>query len=160
MNVQPTSQNNPNFEKLYAPRKLKLLNSTELGRKALLKNSVIRECADKYDVIIRKGRANGNIETARNTFIGAGAGAGLGGIAALALANLDAPIVLELFFCAIYTMIGTAFGAVKEHEAPTYEYFVKGKKDDIETKEYSLNTFADLDNIPSLTKEIEAQQKS
>ena len=57
-------------------------------------------------------------------------------------------------------MPGTAFGAVRQHEVPAYEYFVKGKKDDIETEEYPLVTPEDIDNIPSLAKEIEAQQKS
>lgn len=163
MNVTPVRQNNLNFEKLYAPKNLILNKTGKVSGKQLLKSETIKECADKYDVFVRKGRLNGYIETGRNTLIGtgagAGAGAGLGAIATLGLVDIGAPIALGLFFGAIFTMLGTAFGAVRPHEASTYEYFVKGKKDDIETKEYLLATPKDLNNISSLTKEIEEKQQ-
>lgn len=159
MNITPVQQNNPNFEKLYAPKSLILNKTGKVSGKQLLKSETIKECADKYDVFVRKGKLNGYIETGRNTLIGAGAGAGLGAIATLGLVDIGAPIALGLFFGAIFTMLGTAFGAVRPHEAPAYEYFIKGKKDDIETKEYLLNTFADLENIPNLAKEIEEKQQ-
>lgn len=159
MNIQPTSQNNPHFGKLYAPRKLMMFKTGKVSRQQLLKSESIKECADKFDVVIRKGKANGQIETSRNTLIGTSIGALIGGAATIATIDLGAPIPLGLFFGAIYISIATAIGAVKPHEASTYEYLVKGKKKDIETKEYPLVTPKDLNNIPNLVQEIEEQQQ-
>lgn len=158
MNIEPISQNNPNFGKLYSPRKLMMFKTGKVSREQLFKSESIKECAEKYDVIIRRGKENGQIETSRNTFIGAGIGTLIGGIVSAATIVLGAPIALGLFFGAIYTSIATAFGATRPHEAATYNYFVKGKKNDIETKEYLLVTPKDLNNIPNLVQEIEEQQ--
>ena len=158
MNIQPTLQKNTNFGKLYAPKKLIMFGTGKIDKKQLLESKSIRECAEKYDVFIRKGKVNGQIETARNTIIGAAVGTGFGALVTMALIDCGAPTTLGIFWGAIYTLIGTAFGGAKPHEASTYEYFVKGKKNNIETKEYLLTTPKDLNNIPSLTKEIEEQQ--
>lgn len=52
MNIIPMQQNNPNFGKLYAPRKLKLAESVR--SKDLLKYPVIKECADKFDAVVKR----------------------------------------------------------------------------------------------------------
>lgn len=157
MNIVLMEHNNTTFSSLNAPRKLKL--AYDLSRKDLLAYPSIKECADKYDVCVKRGRLSGYIETERNSFIGAGVGAGAGILTAIGLVNIGAPLALGLLFGGMFTMMGTAFGVVKQHEEPTYEYLLKGKKGNIETNEYQLIKPEDLSNIPSLTKEIEEKQK-
>lgn len=55
MKVVSTQQNNPNFGKLYAPRKLKLAESVR--SKDLLKYPAIKECANKFDVLVKREQA-------------------------------------------------------------------------------------------------------
>lgn len=50
MNIQPTSQNNPNFEKLYAPKKLKMF-PRNISRKQLLEMPAIKENIDRFDLV-------------------------------------------------------------------------------------------------------------
>ncbi len=44
MKIQPAAQTNPTFEKLYSPKKLKLLGG-KVSRAQLLESKTIKECS-------------------------------------------------------------------------------------------------------------------
>lgn len=52
MNIQPTSQNNPNFEKLYAPKKLKF-QVGRVSKEQLLKMPAIRDNIKRFDIFFK-----------------------------------------------------------------------------------------------------------
>lgn len=163
MNITSIQQNNPNFGKLYAPRKLMMFETGKVSRKQLLKSESLKECAKKFDVIVRRGEQNGKTETMRNAFIGAGIGMGFSSIFWLVLMEITKDLTgLLLTGCGmtlLFSKFGFAMGIVEAHKAPTFGYLVKGKKDDIETKEHLIVTPEDLDKLPSLSREIEEKRQ-
>lgn len=54
MNIQPISQNNPNFGQFYAPKTLRQFPN--ICSQELLKEPEIKKCAEKFDIVVKQGK--------------------------------------------------------------------------------------------------------
>ena len=160
MNISPIQQNNTSFGKLNAPRKLKLTSGT-INRKELLKYPSIKECADKFDVVVKKLRReksdspNPLLEWTLNSIIPV-----VGTLVTIVTYKMQEVLGLSSAIC---TVIFSTLNA-KMFKSYNYDvYSVYGQKkyndgNEIKTDEHivtSLNGGYSVQDIPNLAKELE-----
>ena len=160
MNISPIQQNNTSFGKLNAPRKLKLTSGT-INRKELLKYPSIKECADKFDVVVKKLRReksdspNPLLEWTLNSIIPV-----VGTLVTIVTYKMQEVLGLSSAIC---TVIFSTLNA-KMFKSYNYDvYSVYGQKkyndgNELKTAEHivtSLNGGYSVQDIPNLAKELE-----
>lgn len=175
MNIVPVQNTQtPNFQGLHADKKvLKGLNCTE---DFLLKNPQIRECAKKYEILIKRKKVDGHREldfiiTWLGGLMSMGLGAFVGflGTMFMCVKNKDMspavniPMLVGMFGGPILYTIGTIIYRNK----PAYQYVVQGGKGitqnafgetrltGAKSKEYKIDDYHLLDSNQNLVQEIQ-----
>ena len=176
MKIQPVQNNNTNFQGLHVDKKIYRQLGVGRGEGVFLHNSAIKECADRFEVLVKKGKPIKRekmdsmvafIEQFSATSIGMAAGFGIG---VLLPAYIGTSVSLPQGLCmAIYmAMIGGVLGLagaighiIKKNYGNDYEYILQvgkkikdstfGKKELVSplSKKYSIKNYNYINNIIS-----------
>ncbi len=167
MKIQPTSQTNPTFEKLYSPKKLRLMGGV-VSRAQLLEQKNIKECAEKFDVIVKRGKASGTrwLEDVVPHFtpLCGAVGAGLLGASTyLAFSSIGGAILGGVI--GLFAGVFASVPYITRDVTSSYSYDIQGRKkykdgSEIKTENAQIQLEYSLDNLPDdFVKELEAKDK-
>lgn len=181
MQITPIQQNNNTFKALKMPKKVQLTNEFNEGvnikMEDFLKNPAIKECADKYNVLVKQGKKIGNITLPEKVFpraLAISLGAGI--VASFGIAPLI-PSLAGALITTSAVAVGMAFLAYlnmplwldKIFGANKYEYTLQGgkmfkdnKMDEFagaQTPQYRFKNKEELYNIYGLAENIRQQDE-
>lgn len=166
MKIHPTSQTNPTFEKLYSPKKLKLLGG-KVSRAQLLESKTIKECSEKYDVVVKRGEKVGHVflddAVPHFTELCGLTGAALMGVAAQLCFNSIGGAI----FSGVIGLFAGIFASIPfemRNVGRKYSYDIYGRKQykdgsEIKTENILINYSIDGVNDCDLTKELQVKDK-
>ena len=175
MKIQPVQNNNTNFQGLHVDKKIYRQLGAGLGEGVFLHNSAIKECADRFEVMVERGkpikREKMNsmlafIEQFSASSIGMTAGIGIGAILP-AYTGTSISVVQLLCMGMVGGVLGLA-GAIghiiKKNYGNDYEYILQvgkkikdstfGKKELVSplSKKYSIKNYNDINNIKNVAE--------
>ena len=175
MKLQPVQNNNTNFQGLHVDKKIYRQLGAGLGEGVFLHNSAIKECADRFEVMVERGkpikREKMNsmlafIEQFSASSIGMTAGIGIGAILP-AYTGTSISVVQLLCMGMVGGVLGLA-GAIghiiKKNYGNDYEYILQvgkkikdstfGKKELVSplSKKYSIKNYNDINNIKNVAE--------
>ena len=185
MGIGSIQNNNTNFTGLIMPKKVILgrhrFDEVRLNKQDILQNSAIRDCADRFDVVIKKGKIIGNRDyTAKETrniilsggafgtLMGIGTAALLRGISIATLSTIGSTAMLGAILGTIITVGCFEIFKGLDIRPNRYDYTLQAGKnynkfsDKFEGKSSRIRRFAhysDLQNISHLSAEIENLNK-
>lgn len=183
MQITPIQPNNNSFKALKMPKKVLFSdinnNAFLITKENLMQNPKIARCAEKYNVLINRGKKLGRAnvpekmyKTALKTIFGMSA---LGMY--MYLPMTDVPLLGKLIVSIAGGVVGLGgaiiFGATELIDIllkpNIYEYTIQGVKKfknnaqnelgDIKSKQYKFSSIEELKQIPELTDEIARQDK-
>ena len=181
MQISQIQSNNSSFKALKMPKKVKFTNECNVGfdikAEDFLRNPAIKECADKYNVLVKQGKKIGKIALPGEIYpralvitLGAQlASLGIGHLVpSLAGALItSSSVAMGLAFLAYIHMplwLDKVFGANK------YEYTLQGGKNfkdnkmeefaGVQTKQYTFKNRVELDRIFGLAEDIRQQDET
>ena len=182
MQIAPIQQNNNSFKALKMPKKVKLTNEFNMGynidAKDLFRNPAIKECADKYNVLVKRGKKIGNITLPEKVFpraLAISLGAGI--LASFGIAPL-VPSIAGTLIATSAVAVGMAFLAYlnmplwldKVFGDNKYEYTLQGGKNfkndkmdelaGVQTKQYKFTNMGEIHNIYGLAEDIRQQDEA
>ncbi len=175
MKIQPVQNNNTNFQGLHVDKKIYRQLGVGLGEGVFLHNSAIKECADKFEVMVERGKPIKRekmdsmlafIEQFSASSIGMAAGIGIGAILP-AYTGTSISLVQVLCMGMVGGVLGLA-GAIghiiKKNYGNDYEYILQvgkkikdstfGKKELVSplSKKYSIKNYNDINNIKNVAE--------
>lgn len=175
MKIQKIQNNNTNFQGLHVDKKIYRQLGAGLGEGVFLHNSAIKECADRFEVMVERGkpikREKMNsmlafIEQFSASSIGMTAGIGIGAILP-AYTGTSISVVQLLCMGMVGGVLGLA-GAIghiiKKNYGNDYEYILQvgkkikdstfGKKELVSplSKKYSIKNYNDINNIKNVAE--------
>ena len=175
MKIQQIQNNNTNFQGLHVDKKIYRQLGAGLGEGVFLHNSAIKECADRFEVMVERGkpikREKMNsmlafIEQFSTSSIGMAAGIGIGAILP-AYTGTSISLVQVLCMGMVGGVLGLA-GAIghiiKKNYGNDYEYILQvgkkikdstfGKKELVSplSKKYSIKNYNDINNIKNVAE--------
>ena len=182
MQISQIQSNNSSFKALKMPKKVKFTNECNVGfdidAKDLFRNPAIKECADKYNVLVKRGKKIGNITLPEKVFpraLAISLGAGI--LASFGIAPL-VPSIAGTLIATSAVAVGMAFLAYlnmplwldKVFGANKYEYTLQGGKNfkdnkmeefaGVQTKQYTFKNRVELDRIFGLAEDIRQQDET
>ena len=175
MKIQPVQNNNTNFQGLHVDKKIYRQLGVGRGEGVFLHNSAIKECADRFEVLVKKGKPIKRekmdsmaafIEQFSATSIGMAAGFGIGVILPM-YTGTSVSLVQVLCMAMVGGVLGLA-GAIghiiKKNYGNDYEYILQvgkkikdstfGKKELVSplSKKYSIKNYNDINNIKNIAE--------
>lgn len=131
MNIQPTSQNNPNFGNLYTPKKLKLPVG-DISKKQLLEMPLIRDNIKKFDIFFKpEVKHDMGPNTNTEAFFACGALSGMGILGSLTYyitKGMEQALGATIFGGAFAGMVTPALAFLKPFRQTCFDYQVFGQK--------------------------------
>ena len=167
MNVTlSTNQTSQNFQGFYAPRTLRL-NGEGIKSKELLKFPSVKECAEKFDVVIKQGKKSGTYTAEERPILGCGIlAAHLSAAAAADMAAGSYTHWIIGIFVGMPAFISTipVFARINEIKLPKYDYEINGRKkyqdgSEISAPIHKITSQNIGEVIPNMTDDLEVEDK-
>lgn len=175
MKIQPVQNNNTSFQGLHVDKKIYRQLGAGLGEGVFLHNSAIKECTDRFEVMVERGkpikREKMNsmlafIEQFSASSIGMAAGFGIGVILPMYTGtSVSLPQVLCMGMVGGVLGLAGAIGhIIKKNYGNDYEYILQvgkkikdsmfGKKELVSplSKKYSIKNYNDINNIKNIAE--------
>lgn len=177
MQISQIQSNNSSFKALKMPKKVKFTNECNVGfdikAEDFLRNPAIKECADKYNVLVKQGKKIGKIALPGEIYPRALVTTVGTGLASAVLISPVSPLATGILFTTsmVVGVLGFIYGPwiEKVFEANKYEYTLQGGKNfkdnkmeefaGVQTKQYTFKNRVELDRIFGLAEDIRQQDE-